>query len=98
MGETRGWLPDDLALIPAGPQLAAALAAVDRSALSDEDLIRLAQARQKLAAHLQAQLLADLHAIAHRTDEVLANDEQGRRHWAEYEVATAMTWTQRAAG
>ena len=61
MEETRGWLPEDLVLMPPGPQLAAVLAGVDRACLCDEDLVRLAQARHRLNAHLQAQLLADLH-------------------------------------
>ncbi len=98
MSHTRGWLPEELALIPAGPQLAAILAGVDRATLSDEDLVRLAQARQRLAAHLQAQLLADIHAIGQRTDDLFRTDEQERRGWAECEVAMAMTWTSRAAG
>jgi hypothetical protein len=54
MSQRRVWLPDELAIIPAGPQLGAVLAGVDRAALSDEDLVRLAQARQRLAAHLRA--------------------------------------------
>jgi hypothetical protein len=98
MGEARGWLPDDVAIIPAGLDLAAAVADVDRSSLCDEDLIRLAQARQRLAAHVQAQLLADLHAIGQRTDTVLCDTEQERQDWAETEIAMAMRWTARRAG
>lgn len=64
---------------PAGPQLAAILAGVDRSALSDEDLVRLAQARQRLAAHLQAQLLADIHTIGQRTGGLVGGSEEERR-------------------
>jgi uncharacterized protein DUF222 len=98
MSQAQGWLPDDLALIPAGPGLAAVLAEVDRAGLSDQDLVRLAQARQRLAAHVQAQLLADVHAMRGRTDEILGADEQGRRGWAECEVGFALTWTRHAAG
>jgi hypothetical protein len=98
MDDKRGWLPDELALIPPGPGLAAILAGVDRDSLSDEDLVRLAQARQRLAAHLQAQLLADIHAIGQRTDHLVGAKEEERRGWAECEVAMAMTWTVRAAG
>ena len=88
-----------MAIIPAGVDLAAALAGVDRSSLSDEELIRLAQARQRLAAHVQAQLLADLHAISGRADRSLCRTEQERDEWAQSEVAFAMTWTQnRASG
>ncbi len=91
-------MPDELALIPAGSQLAAILAGVDRSALSDDDLVRLAQARQRLAAHLQAQLLADIHAIGQRTGNLAGGGEEDRRGLGECEVALAMTWTSRAAG
>jgi hypothetical protein len=98
MAEARGWLPDDVAIIPAGLDLAAAVAGVDRAALSDDDLIRLAQARQRLAAHVQAQLLADLHAVGQRADKVLCKDEVDRHEWAETEIGFALTWTRRRAG
>jgi Domain of unknown function (DUF222) len=97
MSQTRGWLPDDVAIIPAGLDLAAAVANVDRSSLCDEDLIRLAQARQRLAAHVQAQLLADPHAIGQRADTVMCRTEVERQDWAETEIAMAMTWTARRA-
>jgi hypothetical protein len=99
MDETRGWLPEDLVLIPPGPKLDAILAGVDRARLSDEDLVGLAQARNRQVAHLQAQLLADLHAIGQRSDEAVGRPEgSGAGRWAEVEVALAMCWTSRAAG
>jgi hypothetical protein len=99
MDETRGWLPEDLVLIPPGPKLDAILAGVDRGRLSDEDLVGLAQARNRQVAHLQAQLLADLHAIGQRSDEAVGRPEgPGAGRWAEVEVALAMCWTSRAAG
>jgi hypothetical protein len=76
MLQAGGWLPEDMAIIPAGLELAAAVADVDRASLSDEDLVRLAQARQRLAAHVQAQLLADLHAIGQRADRQVCRTEQ----------------------
>jgi hypothetical protein len=98
MEETRGWLPEDLVLMPPGPQLAVVLAGVDRARLSDEDLVRLAQARHRLNAHLQAQLLADLHAIGARSDEAVGRPvDSDARRWAEVEIAFALTWTSRAA-
>jgi hypothetical protein len=42
-----GRLPDDLVLIPPGPDLAAVLAGVDLSGLDDRDLVRFAQAWQR---------------------------------------------------
>jgi hypothetical protein len=56
-------LPDDLERVPPGPELSALLAAVDRTALSARDRIRLARARNRLAAHVQAELVADLCAV-----------------------------------
>src|SRR3979490_211949 len=99
MDETRGWLPEDLAVMPPGPQLATALAGVDRARLSDEDLVTLTQARHRLVAHLNAQLLADLHAVGARPDVGVgrAADSDANR-WAEVEIALALTWTNRAAG
>jgi Domain of unknown function (DUF222) len=98
MLQARGWLPEDVAIIPAGLDLAAALAGVDRDRLSDEDLVRLAQARQRLVAHMEAQLLADLHAIGQRADKAMCQTEVERHDWAETEIAFAMTWTRNRAG
>jgi hypothetical protein len=98
MSEARGWLPDEVAVMPPGPGLHSVLADADRNQLSDDDLVRMAQSRLRLISHLQAQLLADLRAIGQRCDEVTGRDEAGRRSWAESEVAFAMTWTHYAAG
>src|SRR4030081_2751766 len=99
MSETRGWLPEDLAVMPPGPQLATALAGVDRAGLSDEDLVTLTQARHRLVAHLNAQLLADLHAVGARSDVAVGRSaDSDANRWAEVEIALALTWTNRAAG
>jgi Domain of unknown function (DUF222) len=98
MSQTRGGVPDEVATLPAGLPLAAAIAGVDRSSLSDEDLVRLAQARQRLVAHVEAQLLADLHAIGQRADTAVCTTERERHDWAGTEVAMAMTWTANRAG
>ncbi|MEJ3746830.1 DUF222 domain-containing protein [Actinomycetes bacterium KLBMP 9797] len=95
MGGTGGRLPDELALIPPGPDLAAILAAVDVSTLDDMDLVRYAQARQRLLAHENAQLLSTLHELGRRGDEVIGGDPEHR--WAQVEIAYAMTWTPTAA-
>jgi hypothetical protein len=89
-------LPDDLALLPPGPALGFLLTDVDRAALDDGDLVRLAQARQRLVSHLQAQLLSDLHAIGQRCDTAIGADP-ARGRWAEVEIAFALRWTSRAA-
>ena len=84
--------------MPPGPRLASVLAAADRDQLSDDDLVRLAQSQLRLISHLQAQLLASLHAIGQRCDEITRRDEAERRSWAESEVAFAMGWTGNAEG
>jgi hypothetical protein len=60
-------LPAGLEKMPPGPELAVTLASVDRSRLGGSDAITLAQARARLIAHEQAQLLADLVEVS-RTD------------------------------
>lgn len=64
MADCRQALPDELETVAAGPALAELLASVDRGALSERDRLRLAHARNRLASHVHAELLADLHAVA----------------------------------
>src|SRR3979411_394531 len=85
--------------MPPGPQLATALAGVDRARLSDEDLVTLTQARHRLVAHPNAQLWADLHAVGARSDVAVGRSaDSDANRWAEVEIAFALTWTNRAAG
>ncbi|MEJ3742643.1 DUF222 domain-containing protein [Actinomycetes bacterium KLBMP 9797] len=88
---TGGRLPDELALIPPGPELAAILADVDMSTLEDLDLVRYAQARQRLLAHDNARLLSTLHELGRRGDQIIGGNPEHR--WAQIEIAYAMTWT-----
>ena len=60
----RQRLPDDIEVMPPGPELSAVLAGADRSRLCDADLVVLAQARARQLAYEQAGQLADLVAIA----------------------------------
>src|SRR3979490_1723023 len=99
MDETRGWLPEDLAVMSPGPQLATMLAGVDRARLSDEGRVTLTQARHRLVAHLNAQLLADLHAVGARSDVAVGRSaDSDANRWAEVEIALALTWPNRAPG
>lgn len=85
-----------------GPELAVLLAGVDRSGLDADDLLRLAQARSRLVAHQEAQLLADLHAVARKVPDsgpLPGRRDPGKYPWAECEVAFALRWTHsRATG
>src|SRR5690606_21620449 len=92
-------LPEDLELMPPGPQLFSLLAAVDRTALSEKDKVRLLQARNRVSAHVQAELFADLHAVSleEEPDETAMRPECPSRYpWAASEVAFALTWTEAA--
>jgi hypothetical protein len=61
----RQVLPEGLAEMPPGPDLAAALASVDRTRLYGTDLYTLAHARAKQVAHEQGELLADMLEAAY---------------------------------
>ncbi len=94
-------LPEDLELMPPGPQLCSLLATVDRTALSEKDRVRLLQARNRLSAHVQAELFDDLYAVSldDEPDETAMRPESPTRYpWAASEVAFALTWTEAAAG
>ncbi|MGH3682077.1 MAG: DUF222 domain-containing protein, partial [Natronosporangium sp.] len=98
MSGTR--LPEDLEAMPPRPELAVLLAGVDRSDLDADDLLRLAQARSRLVAHQEAQLLADLHAVARKVPDsgpLPGRRDPGKYPWAECEVAFALRWTHRRA-
>lgn len=96
----RQWLPEDLEAVPPGPQLATLLATVDRRALSDTDRLRLAQARNRLVSHQEAELLADVYATSwdEPPDEGGDPGQASRFPFSEVELALAMCWTRTAAG
>lgn len=90
----------DLAELPPGPALAAALASIDRSRLNGFDLVTVLQAQARQVAHEQAQLLADLVAVAHCPPggpdaPVVRGEKIGE--FAADEIRAALTWTRRAA-
>jgi hypothetical protein len=94
-------LPAGLAEMPPGPELSAVLATVDRSALSGFDLVVLLQARDRQLAFEQAELAADLVAVAERVRVesseltwVWNSDIEGL---AAAEIGAALTWTRRSA-
>jgi hypothetical protein len=96
-GTERSVISEQLEELPPGRQLAALVESVDRSDLDSDDLLRLAQARQRLVAHQEAQLIADLHAVAravpYQGRQPGRRDLPGRYPWAECDVAFALRWT-----
>lgn len=94
-------LLEQLQEMPPGPELAALLASADRSNLDSAGLLLVAQARQRLIAHQEAEFLSDLHAIARTVPD--QGSQPGRRDpgkypWAEVEAACALRWSYHRAG
>jgi hypothetical protein len=94
----RRVLPEGLAAVPPGPELARLLAGVDRSTLDGRDVVSLLQARSRQLAHDQAELLADLVEVAYCPVVGPQLRCEQPEEFADFEVACALTWTQHAAG
>ncbi|MEU7813536.1 hypothetical protein [Pseudonocardia sp. NPDC049154] len=92
-------LPEDLAAMPPGPELAAVLAAIDLAETANEDLPVLLQARYRQVAHEQAGLYEVMAQIAVGAPErwySAARRARPQKYWSD-EVRAALTWTRRAA-
>lgn len=94
----EAWAPDLMMTV--------LVASVDRSRLSDEDVVRLMTARDRLVSHLQAERAADIAEVAGRVapehdyfDEFAALEVGSALHLttmaASYEVAFARDLTER---
>ena len=59
----------DLDWLPPGIMLAAALDRIDRDRLSGSDRVTVVKARSRLISHLQAEQLADIHAVSESVGE-----------------------------
>ncbi|BCB88952.1 HNH endonuclease signature motif containing protein [Phytohabitans suffuscus] len=89
-----------LAGVPAGPELAAALAHVDRPALNGFELVEVAKAVCRQVAHYQAELLATVAEVAYCPPGDETSPAERSEYPAEYaadEVRLALTLTRRAA-
>ncbi|MCE3549923.1 HNH endonuclease [Pseudonocardia sp. RS11V-5] len=92
-------LPEDLAAMPPGPELAAALATIDLAATANEDLPIVLQARYRQVAHEQAGLYEVMAQIGVADPErwfSAARRARPQKYWSD-EVRAALTWTRRAA-
>jgi hypothetical protein len=93
-------LPVGLAELKPGPELAAVLAAVDRDRLKGYDRIDLLQARARQVAHDQAEMYADMLAVAEAVGEELSSegcDLAEIEDSAASEIRACLVWTRRAA-
>ena len=60
----RSVLPDDLAEMAPGPDLAIVLAGLHRSRLNGHEMVVVLQARARLVSHFQAEMYADMMEVA----------------------------------
>jgi Domain of unknown function (DUF222)/HNH endonuclease len=92
-------LPEGLAEMAPGPELGALLASLDRRALGGGDLLEVVRARGRQVAFEQAQLLADVHELAHTPAGPAPAHARTREadEFAEVEVAFALACTTRSA-
>jgi hypothetical protein len=77
-----------------GAELGPLLETVDPSALSDDKLVELMQARHRQISHVQAEFYADMKAVADATAHL---DPDLSYEYAADEIGVALTWTRRAA-
>ncbi|MBO0868161.1 MAG: hypothetical protein J2P15_06310, partial [Micromonosporaceae bacterium] len=89
-------LTEDLAHMAPGPELAALLSTVDRSTLDSAQRVEVACARARLVAHLQAELLADMAAVAQDApDPDFAADELSfALHWTRFRAQAQVAFAQ----
>ena len=90
--ESTAVLPAELEAIEPGLRLAALLAGVDRSRLSDHDVVRLMVARDRLVSHDQAERAADIAEVTRR-----CGDDDLTGEFAALEVGAALRLTSTAA-
>jgi len=91
-------LPPNLDSIAPGPDLAMAMAGLDRRRLGGHDRVELLKARARQLAHDQAQLYADIYSVSEAIGELFGPgplEEMFETTCSE--VRTALTLTRRAA-
>ncbi len=88
-----------LSEIPAGAELAVALAGLDRDRLAGDDRVEVLKARSRLKAHVDAQLIADMVSIIDAEHEVSSwwRPTDVIHDQATAEIQAALTWTRRAS-
>ncbi|GAA4457465.1 HNH endonuclease signature motif containing protein [Phytohabitans houttuyneae] len=90
----------ELARVPAGADLAAVLARIDRSALNGYELVEVVKATSRQVAHYQAELLASVRETAYCPPGDEASPPERTERPAEYasdEIRLALAITRRAA-
>ncbi len=89
-------IPQGLAQMRPGPELAAYLSAIDRNTISGRDKVTVLKARERLRSWMDAQFYADIEAVAEAELEVLEDPALAQQAAAD-EVRAALTMTRRSA-
>jgi Domain of unknown function (DUF222) len=88
----------ELADIPPGPELAAALAGMELGAVPNDQIVDVLQAQARQLAHEQARMLATLVEVSRTTPGVAGPRRAEEAYaWASGEISAALSWTGRAA-
>ncbi len=95
-------VPEAVAAMPPGPELAAVLNGLDHGAVANADTVALAQAWARQLAHVQARFLDAMVHVGRSEPFSGSAGEAARRRaaageWAAAELAAAMRWTHRHA-
>jgi hypothetical protein len=96
----RGVLPEDLSTMAPGPELATALAGIDRSALNGYELVILVQAERRQVAHYEAASFETMTELAHCAPGYAGSPPERHSEIDEFaadELRAALMWTRRAA-
>jgi hypothetical protein len=99
MTRARQLLPEGLANVPPGPELAAVLASLELSRLSGADCVEVLRAQHRQASHEQARLMAAMAEVGRcgiGPDEQLPRMAEPDEFSAD-EIRGALAWTRRAA-
>lgn len=95
--ETVSGLPDGIEAMPPGLFLGAMLSMVDRSELSDHDLVIVLAAQQRMVSHYQALLAQTMVSIGAVYENMFEGDIEVAYHATSAEIGSALTLTRRAA-
>ena len=96
----RDVLPDDLEVMPPGPELFEVLANVDRDTLNGYEMVVVLEARARQIASMQAELYADMMALAYCPAGVRSSPAERIETFDAFaadEIRLALNLTRRAA-
>lgn len=97
---TTQQLPEGLAALPPGPELAAALASIDYSQIVNGDMPAVLRAQARQRAHQEAQLYKAIAEVGFRDPSASCGQIgylQAPARYAADELRVALTWTARTA-